>query len=160
MDKKAIVYLIKDRKKVWFKKLKDRFSKNNKYDPTKIVFIDPLNYEDYLLHIGKASVLLDPIYYGAGNSFFESMLFGTPTITLPTDHIKSRLVLGAYKQMEIDNAPVAKDLHEYVELSIEIANNGGLDLKKYYQEQANKNLFENEKAVKDLESIFFNINNN
>ena len=121
-DKKAIVYFIKDRNKVWYKKLIKRFSENKKYDPAKIIFMDPLNYEDYLIHIGKASVLLDPIYYGAGNSFFESMLFGTPSITLPTDHIKSRLVLGAYKQMEILDPPIAKNFKNYVDLAVNYAN--------------------------------------
>ena len=78
---------------------KTTFSSNKKYNSKKIMFMDPLNYEDYLLHLGRSSVLLDPLFYGAGNSFFESMLYGTPTVTFPTDHIKSRLVLGAYKQM-------------------------------------------------------------
>ena len=49
---------------------------------------------------------------------FESMLFGTPSITLPTDHIKSRLVLGAYKQMEIKDPPIAKDIPNYVDLAL------------------------------------------
>ena len=160
MDKKAIVYLIKDRKKVWFKKLKDRFSKNNKYDPTKIVFIDPLNYEDYLLHIGKASVLLDPIYYGAGNSFFESMLFGTPTITLPTDHIKSRLVLGAYKQMEIIDPPIAKNIKNYVDLAVNYANSDDIGkIKNIYKKAAEKKLFNTKKAGEEFNKILLNLFN-
>ena len=160
MDKKAIVYLIKDRKKVWFKKLKDRFSKNNKYDPTKIVFIDPLNYEDYLLHIGKASVLLDPIYYGAGNSFFESMLFGTPTITLPTDHIKSRLVLGAYKQMEIIDPPIAKNIKNYVDLAVNYANRDDIGkIKNIYKKAAEKKLFNTKKAGEEFNKILLNLFN-
>ena len=160
MDKKAIVYLIKDRKKVWFKKLEDRFSKNNKYDPTKIIFIDPLNYEDYLLHIGKASVLLDPIYYGAGNSFFESMLFGTPTITLPTDHIKSRLVLGAYKQMEIEDPPIAKNIKNYVDLAVNYANRDDIGkLKNIYKKAAEKKLFNTKKAGEEFNKILLDLFN-
>ena len=160
MDKKAIVYFIKDRKKVWFKKLVDRFSKNNKYDPSKIIFLDPLNYEDYLLHIGKASVLLDPIYYGAGNSFFESMLFGTPTITLPTDHIKTRLVLGAYKQMEIINPPIAKNIKNYVDLAVNYANRDDIGkLKNVYRKAAEKKLFNTKKAGEEFNKILSNLFN-
>ena len=160
MDKKAIVYFIKDRKKVWFKKLVDRFSKNNKYDPSKIIFLDPLNYEDYLLHIGKASVLLDPIYYGAGNSFFESMLFGTPTITLPTDHIKTRLVLGAYKQMEIIDPPIAKNIKNYVDLAVNYANRDDIGkLKNVYRKAAEKKLFNTKKAGEEFNKILSNLFN-
>ncbi len=158
MDKKAIVYLIKDRNKVWYKKLINRLSNNNKYDPTRIIFLDPLNYEDYLLHIGKASVLLDPIYYGAGNSFFESMLFGTPTITFPTDHIKSRLVLGAYKQMEIADPPIAKDIKNYVDLAVHYANRDDIGkLKKIYQEAAEKKLFNTKEAGEEFNRILLNL---
>ena len=160
MDKKAIVYLIKDRNKVWYKKLINRLSNNNKYDPKKIVFLDPLNYEDYILHIGKASVLLDPIYYGAGNSFFESMLFGTPTVTLPTDHIKSRLVLGAYKQMEIADPPIAKDIKNYVDLAVHYANRDDIGkLKKIYREAAEKKLFNTKEAGEEFNSILLNLFN-
>ena len=160
MDKKAIVYLIKDRNKVWYKKLINRLSHNNKYDPTKIIFLDPLYYEDYLLHIGKASVLLDPIYYGAGNSFFESMLFGTPTITLPTDHIKSRLVLGAYKQMEIENPPIAKNIQNYVDLAVDYANRDDIGkLKKIYREAAEKKLFNTKKAGEEFNKILLDLFN-
>ena len=160
MDKKAIVYLIKDRNKVWYKKLINRLSNNNKYDPTKIIFLDPLNYQDYLLHIGKASVLLDPIYYGAGNSFFESMLFGTPTVTLPTDHIKSRLVLGAYKQMEIADPPIAKDVKNYVDLAVHYANRDDIGkLKKIYREAAEKKLFNTKKAGDEFNKILLDLFN-
>ena len=160
MDKKAIVYLIKDRNKVWYKKLINRLSNNNKYDPTRIIFLDPLNYEDYLLHIGKASVLLDPIYYGAGNSFFESMLFGTPTVTLPTDHIKSRLVLGAYKQMEIVDPPIAKDIKNYVDLAVHYANRDDIGkLKKIYQKAAEKKLFNTKEAGEEFNRILLNLFN-
>ena len=160
MDKKAIVYLIKDVNKVWYKKLINRLSNNNKYDPTKIIFLDPLNYEDYLLHIGKASVLLDPIYYGAGNSFFESMLFGTPTITLPTDHIKSRLVLGAYKQMEIANPPIAKNVKDYVDLAVDYANRDDIGkLKETYREAAEKKLFNTKKAGEEFNKILLDLFN-
>jgi len=157
-DKKGIVYLIKDTHKVWYKKLIKRLSASKIYDPKKIIFLDPLNYDDYILHLGKASVLLDPIYYGAGNSFFESMLFGTPSITLPTDHIKSRLVLSAYKQMEIEDPPIAKNIQSYIELAINYANRDDIaELKNIYKEAAEKKLFNTKKAGDEFNKIIINL---
>ena len=159
-DKKGIVYLIKDSNKVWYKKLIKRFSKNKKYDSKKIIFIDPLNYEDYLLHLGRSSVLLDPLFYGAGNSFFESMLFGTPTITFPTDHIKSRLVLGAYKQMEIKHPPIATSIENYVDLAVSYANRDDIStLKDTYKTAAEKKLFYTTKAGEEFNKIITNLFN-
>ena len=157
-DKRGSVYLIKDTHKVWYKKLIKRLSTSKIYDPKKIIFLDPLNYDDYIMHLGKASVLLDPIYYGAGNSFFESMLFGTPSITLPTDHIKSRLVLSAYKQMEIEDPPIAKNIQNYVELAINYANRDDIaELKNIYKEAAEKKLFNTKKAGDEFNKIVINL---
>ncbi len=159
-DKKGVVYLIKDRNKVWYKKLIKRLSKNKKYDSKKIVFMDPLSYEDYLLHLGRSSVLLDPLYYGAGNSFFESMLFGTPTITFPTDHIKSRLVLGAYKQMEVKHPPIATSIQNYIDLAVKYANRDDIRaLKDTYKTAAEEKLFNTKKAGEEFNKIISNLFN-
>ena len=159
-DKKAKIYFIKDSDNVYYKKLLNRFKKNTKIDLDRINFIGGLSWEDYINHCGQASVLLDPFYFSAGNSFYESMFYGTPTVTKPTEYTKSRLVLGAYNQMKIEDAPIVNNVSEYVGKAVEIANNQKLyDLKKYYKEQAKKNLFENQFIISNLEEIFFKIVN-
>jgi len=154
-DKNAKIYFIKDVNKVHYKKLLNRFKKNKEIDLDQIEFLDGLSWEDYINHCGQASVLLDPIYFGAGNSFYESMFYGTPTVSKPTQYTKSRLVLGAYKQMQIEEAPIVESVDEYVNKSIEIANHKNLlDLKNYYSEKAKKKLYENKDIIPNLEKIF------
>jgi protein O-GlcNAc transferase len=159
-DKKAKIYFIKDSDNIYYKKLLNRFKKNTKIDLNRIEFIDGLTWEGYINHCGQASVLLDPFYFSAGNSFYESMFYGTPTITKPTEYTKSRLVLGAYNQMGIEKAPVVNNTDDYVRKALEIANNKNLyDLKNYYKEQAKKNLYENQFIISNLEEIFSKIVN-
>ena len=111
--------------------------KNKYLDLDRIKFIDGLSWEGYINHCGTASVLLDPFYFGSGNSFYESMYYGTPTVTKPTNYMKSRLVLGAYKQMGLENPPVVNKLEDYADLAVELANDSKLlDIKKYYREKA------------------------
>ena len=50
-----------------------------------------MQLEDFLSLIKISDVLLDPFYFGSGNSFHESMYYGTPTVTKPTNYMKSRL---------------------------------------------------------------------
>ena len=103
-------------------------------------------------------MLLDPLYFGAGNSFHESMVYGTPTITMPTKFIKSRIVSAAYMQMEIDNPPIVKNKNEYVELAVEIANKKDLlDIKKYYQKRAIEKLFNTTKAGEEFNQILIDL---
>ena len=160
-DKNAILYFIKDSNNTFYKKLITRFKKNKNLDLNRIKFIDGFSWEGYINHCGRASVLLDPLYFSAGNSFYESMFYGTPTVTKPTKYTKSRLVLGAYNQMEIQDGPVAPivdKINDYVETAVAIANNKNLyDLKKYYNEKAKEKLYENKLVIPDLEKIFIKL---
>ena len=76
-------------------------------------------------------------------------------IQKPTIYTKSRLVLGAYKQMQIEDAPIVNSEDEYVKKAVEIANHKNLyDLKSYYAEKAKANLYENRNIIPNLEKIF------
>jgi len=159
-DKKAKIYFIKDLDNVYYKKLLNRFKKNKKIDLDRINFIGNLSWENYINHCGQASVLLDPLYFSAGNSFYESMFYGTPTVTKPTEYTKSRLVLGAYNQMNIDEAPIVNTVDDFVAKAVEIANDKNLyDLKNSYKDKAKAMLYENKKVVPNLEDIFERIVN-
>ena len=153
-DKKGILYLLKDTNKVYYLKLLERFKKNKNFDSDRVIFLDPLNFNQFINHLGTSSVLLDPIYFGSGNSFHESMFYGTKTVTYPTKYIKSRIVSAAYIQMEIENPPIVKDKDDYVNKAIEIANDENiLDEKKYYQQAANEKLFNTEDVGEKFNSI-------
>jgi protein O-GlcNAc transferase len=159
-DKKAKIFFIKDKNKIFSNKLFERFKKNIQYNIDRIIFSDQLTEEDYINFCGRASVLLDPLYFGSGNSFYESMFYGTPTVTMPNNILKSRVVLGAYKQMKIDNPPVVKNIDEYVDRAIEIANMDEkmmFDIKSYYSENAKTNLYENKKFISELEKILIDL---
>ena len=158
-DKKANVYFIKDKNENITKKFFNRLKKSLSINIDRINFLDKFTVEEYINHCGKSSVILDPFFFGAGNSFHESMFYGTPTVSMPTKYLKSRIVYGAYKQMKIENPPISYDMNEYVDLCVENANNISIELKKYYQTQADRNLFENINAVRDIEQIFKNIVN-
>ncbi len=153
-DKKGILYLLKDTHKVYYLKLLERFKKNKNFDSDRVIFLDPLNLNQFINHLGTASVLLYPIYFGSGNSFHESMFYGTQTVTCPTKYIKSRIVSAAYFQMEVKNPPIVKNKDDYVNKAIEIANNENiLDRKKYYQQAANEKLFNTEDVGENFNSI-------
>ena len=40
-----------------------------------------MSNNDFINIIKNCDVMLDPLYYGSGNTFYESMAFGTPFIT-------------------------------------------------------------------------------
>ena len=154
-DKKGVLYLIKDNNKIYFNKLIERFKKIKYFDLDRVIFLDPLSRDNYINHLGTSSVLLDPLYFGAGNSFHESMVYGTPTVTMPTKFIKSRIVSAAYMQMEIEKPPIVKNKNEYVELAIDIANNDNLlGIKNTIKRKLMKNYSILRKQVRNLIKYF------
>ena len=159
-DKKANIFFIKGKEFLLAEKIYTRLSKKIVNEMDRIHFIDSLTNEEYINHCGRASVLLDPLYFGAGNSFHESMFYGTPTITMPNQFLRSRIVDGAYKQMKIDNPPVVESIDDYVSTAIDFANTKPkilLERKKYYAECAEKFLFKNNEALKSFQNILINI---
>lgn len=162
-DKNSIFYFIKDSNKAFNNIFINRLKNNPKINTDRIQLLETMNWEEYINHCGRASVLLDPLYFGAGNSFYESMIYGTPTVTMPTNYTKSRLVLGAYNQMNISDIkfnPIVKDINSYVNQAVEIANDKNLiELKYQLKSKAENNLYENKKSISDLENIFDKIVN-
>ena len=162
-DKNSIFYFIKDSNKALNNLFINRLKNNPKINIDRIQLLETMNWEEYINHCGRASVLLDPLYFGAGNSFYESMIYGTPTVTMPTNYTKSRLVLGAYNQMNISDIkfnPIVKDINSYVGQAVEIANDKNLiELKYQLKSKAETNLYENKKSISDLENIFDKIVN-
>ena len=88
------------------------------------------------------------------------MVYGTPTVTMPTKYLRTKIVQGAYKQMKIEKPPVVDNTEDYISTAIEIANmdqNKLLEMKKYYSECSEKNLFENKEALKSFQNVIISI---
>lgn len=159
-DKKAKIFFIKDKNESFYKKILNRLQKKLPQEINRVTFLSPLEKTEYIHHCGRTSVLLDPLYFGAGNSFHESMVYGTPTVTMPTKYLRTKIVEGAYKQMQIKKPPVVDNIEDYVSAAIEIANmdqNKLLEMKKYYSESAEKYLFENKEALKSFQNMMISI---
>ena len=153
-DKKAKIIFIKDEKGMLDKLVFERLKKIVPEHIDRINFIDRLTPENFIHHCGMASVILSPFWVGSGNTFMDSMYYGTPTITKPSNYSRGLVAAGAYKQMQIINPPIVNNTEDYVDKAVEIANSNNLELKMYYKEQANKYLYENLKAIGELENIF------
>ena len=158
-DKKAQIYFVKDKSEFLYKQFIKRLKKSISSDFDRIKFIKPNNVEEFINHCGRASVLLDPFIFGSATSFIESMFYGTPTISMPNESMKSRIVDGAYKQMQITDAPIKTNLDDYVDHAIEISNNDNYDLKKFFSDQADKFLYDNDNFIEEFENLILKIIN-
>lgn len=100
-------------------------------------------------------VLLDPIHFGGGNTFYEAMLYGTPVVTWPGRFMRGRIVAGRYRQMGVVDAPVAGNLEDYASLALALGRDTERRgaLRAELLEAAGRDLFEDMRAVREFESF-------
>jgi predicted O-linked N-acetylglucosamine transferase (SPINDLY family) len=90
-----------------------------------IIVLKKMVREEYQALTKCMDLLLDPIYYGSGITFFEAVLAGTPIVTLEGDFLRSRVVASGYREMGIYSAPIATSTQEYIQIVHELLDNDG-----------------------------------
>ncbi|MEI6830079.1 MAG: tetratricopeptide repeat protein [Synechococcaceae cyanobacterium ELA445] len=86
---------------------------------------------------GCMDLLLDPLYYGSGVTFFESSYSGSPILTMEGNLLRNRIVAAGYRKMGITSPPVVHSMQEYVELATQLINDPGR-LRRLREEIASK----------------------
>ena len=156
-DPEGYIILIgrENKEKYWSETLNKRWSKNFSILNKKVLFINTLSLLEFISFCKCVNVLLDPLHFGGGNSFLESMLVGTPTITMPGTHLKTNITAAAYKQMKISNPPIVQSSKEYINLAVQLAqdNKKNLFLREQSKTAANKYLYNNSKTLKEFEQF-------
>ena len=107
---------------------------------------------DFLSLCDCLDLQLDTPYYGAGVTAYLSMYVGTPIATFSGRRLRDRTVAGIYRYLEIEGAPVAASIPEYVEQVVELACDPDrrLALKKATVASAHR-LYDNQEYVRSFE---------
>lgn len=139
----ARLVLISDKSDLLTDKLKQRWQQYVPQVLEQAIFLPRMAREDFLNILDEMDFLLDPIYFGSGNTFYEAMMFGTPVVTLPGKRLAGRVVFGGYKQMCVDNPPVANSKEDYVRIAVKLASDREalLSLKLMLRGAASRYLF-------------------
>jgi predicted O-linked N-acetylglucosamine transferase (SPINDLY family) len=100
-------------------------------------------------------VLLDPVHFGGGNTMYEAMVYGTPVVVWPGRFMRGRLAAGAYRQMNVPDAPIAGSLDEYAELALSLGRDPDRRsaLRQSSSSAARRELFEDHAAVREFEAF-------
>ena len=117
----SILFLIEGKDDIQTNKIKNRWIKNAKIILDRSIFYPPVNNCNFLEMIKSFDIVLDPIYFGIGNTFYQSMAFGKPVVTMPNDFQRTRNSFAGYKQMGIVNPPIASNKEEYISICKRLA---------------------------------------
>ena len=144
--------LIEGTNKPMTQRLKSRWAATAPKTLANSIFLPRMTQQDYLCLLETVDILLDPIYFGSGNTFYEAMAIGTPLVTMPGAYMRGRIVAGGYKQMTLDNAPIANDIDDYIEITIRLAEDADLrrSLKQQIKTSALMHLFDDQEAANEI----------
>ena len=119
-DPNGIVVLIEGQRRRWRQGLVDRLRRNIPDVVSRVRFVTSLSNEDYLALTALGTVILDPPFFGGGNTTLEALAAGRPVVTLPGPYLRSRLTQGFLNRIG-DTRFIARDISEYASLALEAA---------------------------------------
>ena len=153
-DPTGHIIFIEDKGGMQKEQLKQRWALSHPILLEKVVFLPRLPNDRFLTLVNSFDVLLDPFYFGSGNTMYEALHFGKPIVTMPGKYMRGRIVAGAYAQMGLENAPVATNADAYAEIACELGKNRQqrLALSKQIKNISHK-VFNDKAAVAELEEF-------
>jgi protein O-GlcNAc transferase len=148
-DTKGRIIMFEGTSSAWSRLLRERWEKEHPILNEKVLFLPRLPTDKFLALIADIDVLLDPIHFGSGNTMYESLVYGIPTVTWPGQFMRGRIVAGAYEQMRINHAPVTKELADYARVAFELSKD--IDKREYLKDQILRNV--REKLYLDISAL-------
>jgi predicted O-linked N-acetylglucosamine transferase (SPINDLY family) len=118
----------------------------------RIRFLPRMPEVDYLALTALADVALDTVHYGGGaNTVYDAYAAGTPVVSLPGPHHRTRWALAAARQCGLDDLGIAASPDEYIRLAIEVGTDRDRrDALGHQMREASDALFEDTATVTDL----------
>ena len=120
-DKDSFLVLIDGNSKYWNTLIKERFERSIPDVAERVHFVRRLSKDNFLSLCMLADAILDPVYFGGGNTSYEAFALGLPIVTLPGEFMRGRVTYGCYKKMGMIDL-VAKDIPDYINLAHRLAN--------------------------------------
>jgi len=134
--------------------LRERFAGVNPDVADRLVILPFLSGEDFIRLLAAVDVLLDPPYFGGGNTTLEALAVGTPIITWPGPFARGRTTFACFRAMGVSDC-VVDTLGDYAKRAVEIATDRARrDAIRAEILHRNDVIYENRGAVSELESFF------
>jgi protein O-GlcNAc transferase len=153
-DPKARLLLISGIHQHWDRLLGARIAKGFPDIAERVVFMPRIPRAQFFQLLTVADVILDPPFFGGGNTSYEAFAAGLPIVTWPGQFMRGRVTEGCYRQMGFTEL-IADSLDSYVEIALRLANDREWRERVKTEIAARAHaLYEDGRAVAELEDFF------
>ncbi len=153
-DPKARLLLLSGVHKHWDRLLAARIAKTFPDIVERVIFVPRIPQTEFFRLLMMADVILDPPFFGGGNTSYEAFAMGLPIVTWPGAFMRGRVTEGCYRQMGFTEL-VADSLDSYVEIALRLANDNEWR-ERVKREIATRSavLYEDARVITELEDFF------
>jgi predicted O-linked N-acetylglucosamine transferase (SPINDLY family) len=122
-DSEAHLVLISDEHPSFLTKLlRRRFSECIPDVADRVIFLPPLNFENWLNFLRSVDCVLDPHTFSGGNTSYEALAMGTPVVTWANaPFMRGRITLALYRTLGISDC-IAHSVDQYIEIAHRLAH--------------------------------------
>jgi predicted O-linked N-acetylglucosamine transferase (SPINDLY family) len=153
-DPEARLLLLSGIHKHWDRLLAARIAKAFPDVVARVIFVPRIPQAEFFRLLMMADVILDPPFFGGGNTSYEAFAMGLPIVTWPGAFMRGRVTEGCYRQMGFTEL-VADSLDSYVEIALRLANDAGWRERVKTEIGARSPvLYEDAPVVAELEDFF------
>jgi len=153
-DPAARLLLLSGVHKHWDRMLAARIAKSFPDVVGRIIFVPRIPQGQFFRLLTMADVILDPPFFGGGNTSYEAFALGLPIVTWPGPFMRGRVTEGCYRQMGFTEL-VADSLDSYVEIALRLANDTAWrEQMKNAITSRSSALYEDARMVTELEDFF------
>jgi protein O-GlcNAc transferase len=153
-DPGARLVLISGHERRWSMLLGARIAKAFPDIADRVLFIPRVSQSIFPRLLKAADVLLDPPYFGGGNTTYEAFAAGLPIVTWPGPFMRGRVTAACYQRMGMTEL-IADSMEKYVDLALRVAHDREFNARVRGKiANAASVLFDDIGAVRELEKFF------
>ena len=91
----------------WTRQLRARWERSHPILLERVI-IAPRQPLDRFRHlVANMDVMIDPVHFGGGNTFYEALAQNVPAVTWPGHYLRGRLITGFYKLLGVEEGLLA-----------------------------------------------------
>jgi predicted O-linked N-acetylglucosamine transferase (SPINDLY family) len=120
-DPEARLLLLSGIHKHWDRLMGARIAQSFPDVAQRVIFVPRIPQAEFFRLLMMADVILDPPFFGGGNTSYEALAMGLPIVSWPGQFMRGRVTEGCYRQMGFTEL-VAESLDSYVEIALRLAH--------------------------------------
>lgn len=119
-----------------------------------LIFLKPLEFEDFLALLGCCDVMLDTMGWSGGQTSYDALSCDLPIVTLPGQMMRGRQTYGMLRQIGVEDT-IATDVDDYIRIAVRLGKDRALrdDVARRIRENKHK-LFNDLRPVRALEAFY------